>query len=271
MSGLQKIIKYLAIAFAIFLIFSIISGIMYGFSFIGTLFDDNKSSITEKLNDLEINKNTLLLDINVLSSNIVIKKGDAFKAETNNKYINSKQDNNKLYITEKKHNWFNNSDNNELIIYVPDDFVFDGVLIDAGAGKVSIEVLSTKKLYLNLGAGKVDINNLNVSEIAKIDGGAGDLNISAIDIHNLDLNMSIGDLSLIAKLTGDNKIDSGVGKTDLSLIGTLEDYEISLDKGLGKATINGENVEDNNTYGMGINKIDIDFKIGNVNIDFISK
>ena len=117
MSGMQKIIKYLAIAAAMFLTFSIISGIMYGVSFIGNLFDSDKSSVTDKSNDLEINDDTLLLDINVSSSNITIKTGDTFKAETNNKYISSKQDNNKLYITEDKHNWFHSNNNNELIIY----------------------------------------------------------------------------------------------------------------------------------------------------------
>lgn len=266
MSFLQKIIKYLAFAFAVFLTFSIISSLMHGFSFLGNIFDGNKKSITEKLNGLEINDDTLLLDISVSSSNITIKRGETFKAETNNKYINTKQDKNKLYIQEKKHNWFHN--NGELIIYIPSDLILDGVAIETGAGKVNIESLSTKQLYLDLGAGKVDINNLNVLENAKIDGGAGEINISAISINNLDLDMGIGKLSLTSKLTGNNKIDSGVGKMNLSLIGTLEDYKISLDKGIGNATINGDNMKDNNTYGTGINKLDIDGGIGSIDINF---
>lgn len=267
MSRLQKIIKYLALAFAMFLTFSIISGIMYGFSFLGHILGDDEKSITEKLNNLEINDDTLLLDVNVSSSNIIIKNGETFKAETNNKYINSKQDKNKLYIKEKKHNWFQNN-NSELIIYVPNDFVFDGVSIETGAGKVNIDTLSTKQLYLNLGAGKVDINNLTVFENTKIDGGAGEININALSMNNLDLDMGVGKLSLTSKLTGNNKIDSGVGAIDLSLIGSLEDYKISLDKGIGKATISGDNMKDDYTYGTGVNKIDIDGGIGSINIDF---
>ena len=42
MSVLQKIIKYLAFAFAVFLTFSIIFSLMYGFSFLGNIFDGNK-------------------------------------------------------------------------------------------------------------------------------------------------------------------------------------------------------------------------------------
>ena len=41
----QKIIKYCAIAFAIFLTFSIISSIMFGIMSIGNIFDNNDSNI----------------------------------------------------------------------------------------------------------------------------------------------------------------------------------------------------------------------------------
>lgn len=271
MREVQKIIKYLAIALALFLTFSIVSGIMNGISFIGDVFDDNKSKITEKLNNLEINNDTLLLDINVSSSNIKIIEGDTFKAETNNKYIDSRQDKNKLYITEKKHNWFNSNKNSELIIYVPTNYIFDGVAIETGAGKLNIEALSTRRLYLDLGAGKAKFSNLIVSSEAEINGGAGEIIINSSNIHNLDLDMGIGKLSLTSKLTGNSKIDCGIGKIDLSLIGTLEDYQIKLDKGLGSATIDGNNMNDDTTYGTGYNKLDIEGGIGSIDINFIEK
>ena len=45
MKVLQKVIKYLAIAFALLLVFNIISGIMYGFSFIGNILNDNIKTV----------------------------------------------------------------------------------------------------------------------------------------------------------------------------------------------------------------------------------
>ena len=48
MSKAQKVIKYLAVAFAFFLIFNIISGIMYGITFIGNIFTKNDNKIIEK-------------------------------------------------------------------------------------------------------------------------------------------------------------------------------------------------------------------------------
>lgn len=271
MSQLQKIIKSLAIAFALFLLFSIISGIMYGVSFLGNLLDDNSQNITEKLDNLEINEDILLLDIKVLNSNIVIKQGDSYKVETNNKYIKSKQEGNKLYITEKKHNWFYHNENNKLVVYVPAGIIFDGVGIESGAGKVNIDDLSVKQLYLDLGAGKVEINHLTVSENAEMDGGAGEIIVRSSHIHNLDLDVGVGNVSFTSKLTGNNKINAGVGQMDLSLLGELNDYHIMLDKGLGSAIIDGKNMISNTIYGTGSNNLDIDGGVGSIHINFIEE
>lgn len=270
MSGLQKIIKYLAIAFAVYLIFSIITTLMYGVSSFGKFFSNDKSCVVDNLSNLEINDNALLLDIDVKSSNIKIKRGNDFKAETNSKYINSKQDNNKLYISERDHNYLNN-DNIELVIYIPEDYIFDYVSIDAGAGKVYIEELSTKKLDLDLGAGKLEAKNLLVIDDFELSGGVGDLIINDSNINNLDADLGLGKFEMISKLTGNNKIDSGVGKVDLKLVGILEDYQISLDSGVGRASLGDLKMEDGNTYGSGINKLDINGGLGSIDIGFIEE
>ena len=179
MSSAQKIIKYVAIAFAVFLIFSIISGITIGIGTIATVFDDDES-ITEKFNILDINGDAKILNVDISAAKLVIKNGNTLKAETNNKYIECRQDGNKLTIKEKKHNWFRKRNNSELIIYIPSDFIFDGIAIETGAGKVDIGTLTTKKLYLDLGAGRVEIDNLVALDEASIDGGAGEIVIKNV-------------------------------------------------------------------------------------------
>lgn len=269
MNRVQRIIKYLAFAFALFLAFSIISSIIYGLSFIGDMFDNDKQS--SNLKELKLNNNVLVLDINVSSSNITIKKGNTLKVETNDKYIHTNQNENKLYIKEKKHNLFNKNDNNKLTVYVPKDFIFDFVNIKTGASKLNISELNTKKLSLNLGAGKVKINNLKVTNSANIEGGAGEITIEDSFINNLNLDMGAGKLLLNSKLTGNSEIDAGVGKMDLLLVGSLNDYNITLDKGIGSASINDSNMENDKTYGIGTNKIDIDGGIGSIKIDFTNE
>lgn len=271
MSSLQKTIKYIAIAFAIFLSINIISGIIYGLSSLENIFHDDNNKVTRKLEELEIKNNASVLNIDVSSVNLIIKEGNYLKAETNNKYITIKQKQNSLSITEKKHHWFSNNKNKELIIYIPTNFSFENVVITAGASKVNVDKLSTNNLYLELGAGKVDINKLIVLKDTEIDGGAGKITIRSGDIHNLDLDMGVGSLSLTSKLTGNNYIDSGVGEMNLYLLGVLDDYRISLDKGIGSATIDGNNMSNDTKYGTGNNKLEIDGGVGSINIDFIEK
>ena len=268
MSSAQKIIKYVAIAFAVFLIFSIISGITIGIGTIATIFDDD-DSITEELKLLDINGDAKILDVDISASKLVIQRGDSLKAETNNSYITCNQDGNKLTITEKKHNWFHKSNQSELLIYIPEDFSFDAVSIQTGAGKVDIETLTTKKLYLDLGAGKVNIHDLNVSSQTSINGGAGAITVQKGILSNLDLDMGVGKLVLNATLIGDSKIDSGVGSIDLNLVGDSSIYKIKLDKGIGSATINGNNMKDNTYYGNGSNTIDVDGGVGSIQIRYI--
>lgn len=267
MSETQRIIKYLAMAFACFLVFSIVSGIMSFFVAFGNIFNDNE--VTEKLEGLDIKDNVSILDIELHDVNLTIKIGDTLKAETNNKYIDVKQTDNKLFINQTKNNWFNN-DTDELIIYVPTNLFFDGVSIETGAGKIKIDKLSSKKLDLEVGAGKVDINNLAVSEKAKIEGGAGTMNITNSRLNNLNLDMGVGKLSLTSIVTGESKIDAGVGSVDLKLIGTSEEYKINLDKGLGSTVVDGNNMADNSSYGSGGNIIDLSGGIGSIKVDFIN-
>lgn len=265
MTQVQKIIKYLALAFAFFLIFSIIHGIMYGIlSFTNILNTDNH--VMEKLEELKVTEDASVLNVEVSSSNIIIKQGEALKVETNNKDIKIEESNNKLFITEKGHNWFGIKSDSDLVIYIPSDFVFDGVSMESGAGKIEVDSLSTKNLHLNLGAGKVTITNLVVDDDASIDGGAGKISILNGSIHNLELDMGVGELSLTSKLTGNNKIDAGVGKISLNLIGS--DYKIKVDKGIGSTTINGSSIKDETYYGEGSSIIDIDGGIGSIDISY---
>lgn len=80
--------------------------------------------------------------------------------------------------------------------------------------------------------------------------------------------MSVGKFTLEAAILGNSKIDHGVGSITLNLIGAKEEYKIHVDKGIGTITIDNKNINDNQIIGNGINKIDIDGGIGNMDINF---
>ena len=98
MTTAQKIMKYLAIAFAIFLIVSIISLILFGvyaLSGVLGLKDNSKIDVSSNMQTVDIgNKENIVnltditsLDIEVKYTNLIIKNGDTFYYETNNDNI----------------------------------------------------------------------------------------------------------------------------------------------------------------------------------------
>lgn len=272
MSIVQKVIKYLAIAFAIALIVGIITTIVRVVSSIPLTLkigknNNDSNNIIETSSDFE-NENVAFLDIDIAYSNLTIRKGESLKVESSNKNIQCKQDKQKIEIKERESNWFNNTKKEELIVYVPENIQFDKVNINTGVGKVNIEILNTKVLKMNLGAGETSIQNINITESAKIDTGAGKVNIKEAKINNLRCDLGIGATEISAKLLENTRIGTGVGNLKLDVLGKKEEYETKINKGLGNVTIDEEKISDNEVVGNGENKIDIDGGVGEIKINF---
>ena len=271
MTTAQKIIKYLAIAFAIFLIISIIStitAVVFALSGILGLKQNIEQSMSSEMVVAEIENNDIrTLDIEVDFTNLTIKTGESLKLETNNNNINYKQDNQKLEIKEKTKKSLFNYTEKELILYLPEQIEFEKVRIMTGAGKVDIENFNTEKLLFELGAGETKIHKLNVSKECEIDGGAGKITISNGVINNLDLDMGVGEVSLTSNLIGKNAINAGVGNVNINLKGEKESYKIQVDKGIGSIKIDGEEISNSEIFGDGENYIEVNGGIGNIKID----
>lgn len=271
MTTAQKIIKNLAIAFAIFLIITIIStslSVLYGITKIfGLKKDDKASNVQMTTTDIN-NTNVDTLEIDVITASLTIKTGKNFKIDTNNNDITCKQNSNTVQIKEKNHNWFTNTKEQDLIVYIPEDLEFEKVKINSGAGKIEIENLTTQKLTFELGAGETKIENLNVLKDCEIEGGAGRTSILSGEIKNLDLDIGVGETNLNSKLTGKSEINSGIGNLNITLQGSKEDYKIKADKGIGNIKIDGKEISNSTSYGDGENTIDINGGIGSIKINF---
>ena len=149
MTTAQKIIKYIALAFACLLIVSITSGILSAlYALLGVLgLQKEDKTIKDEMSMINFeNSEVATLNIDVAFTNLIIKKGDFLIAETNNENINCKQNNQNLQIKEKQHSLFSGNDKGDLVVYIPENLKFEKVKINAGAGKIQIENLNTKNL-----------------------------------------------------------------------------------------------------------------------------
>ena len=270
MTTFQKVIKYLAIAFAIVLIISILTGIINAFAMAIGIFDND--TVSEDVSTYPISNNITSLEVDINAADFTIISGDSFYVKSNLNKLTVEEKNGTLTITEN--NSFNlgiTYTDASLVLCVPKDFVFNHANIKTGAAKLTVEALYADKLDLELGAGEVIINELKALSKAHIEGGAGALSIKSGVLYDLDLDMGVGELNLTASILGESELNYGVGEANLVLIGSKEDFCIEFNKGIGSATIDGETMSDGTVYGNGKNQIYINGGIGAINVSFKDK
>jgi hypothetical protein len=268
MTTTQKIIKYLAVALAVFLIVSIISGIVSAVLALGRFLTNDDNYKLDNYKTLEVSKDFAYLEVDINSANIFIKEGIEPKIETNNKNVYTKIDDKKLIVRQTKEFHIGNKIDSDVIIYLPKDYNLVDFILKSGAGRVEIANINASKVDINLGAGKAIMDNINATGIADIDGGAGAMEIYNSVLHNLDLDMGAGKLDIEAVVTGHSDIDCGVGEANIKLLGSRNDYRLKVSKGLGSLTINGESYGSETTIGDGENYIDIDGGVGAIKINY---
>ena len=258
MNTTQKVIKGFAICLAVLIILSIINGIV--FLATSTIGFNNDVNISE-----DYSSNIKNINIDVGSTNMIIKKGDILSIDADNvsKKFKIKEQGNTLSIKEKKITIFGNKKGSSIIITIPE--TLGDLNIDIGAGKLEISDITTDKFSLDQGAGKVDITNLLSNKKTTIEGGAGKLHITSSKLQNLDLDLGAGKCYYNGILLGNNKIDQGVGELILDL--QNDDYKFKVEKGLGSITVNGNSYSEDFEVGEGTNIIDIDGGVGSIIIN----
>ena len=280
MSTSQKVIKYLAIAFGIFLGVSIISSIVIGVLAFTNLFvgDENiqidneePKYIADYEDEFDVSE-VKDLDIELDIAKLNIQKSDKlgivaynliedFDCEVKDGTLKIFEDinmNRKVFNTEKVP---------YITLYIPEDFKFENVVIKSGVGNIDIEKLYANNLNVKFGTGNFNAFDLEVNE-TKFEGGVGELNIYNSNLGKLNFKAGVGNSNIESKLSDDSEVKCGVGNVTLNLIDGKEEYYFDIETGLGNIFLDEEKVK-NGTFGNKEAKnIDIEGGIGNIKIKF---
>lgn len=272
MTTTQKIIKYLAIAFALYLVISIFS-IIFGLSreIISSINNDKKESeLLEEYTTISNNVNNIeSFKIDISNDDIEIKEGEKFEVKTNDPDVKFYHENSIVKIkSDKTFSWhLSNSSRGTIIIYLPNEFNISELDLNLGAGKIDIDKIFVETLLMDLGAGTMTAKEINVYEKATINGGAGNINIYSGTINNLNLKLGAGNASIQSDLTGSNTLTTGVGKLNLGLSRSKDNYKFDISKGLGNIILNDFDVSEDILIGDGETKIKISGAVGNIIIN----
>lgn len=285
MRPFQKVIKYGAMAFAIYLAVMIISIIIFAITAIfgiGVGIEKISNNIGNSTNNSELLTYTEeytgieSLDIDLSKSGLEIKQGDNFKVEFVNvsKDLSTKLNNSgkELKIEDETLRLFENvNSESKVIVYVPKDYKLRSVKLDlVGVSGAYLEGLETEKLEIDIGAGKYEINNVQATT-AEIDSGAGETYINNSTFDNLEFSAGVGQAAINCKVNNKGEIESGVGKLEVNLIGTKDNYKVRAETGIGNLTIDGNKVRDGEIVGNGATNINVEAGIGETTINFVEE
>ncbi len=268
MTAWQKTVKYIALGLAAILSVCIIAGIVKAVSYLirgDGILDEMKTHTIENPEEI------LSLDIEVGAAELTVKTGETFALESNLKYLTLQTRQNTLVIEEEESVKISAKKTPKVALVIPKDKQFTEVEIETGAGTFEMEEIHAQRLSFFFGAGDARIDNMTATQTAKIEGGVGKIQIEHAVLNNLDFDMGVGELNLTATLLGKNRLNCGVGAANVTLMGSQNDYTVTVEKGIGDALIQREKVKNNTTYGMGDNKVEVSGGIGRVSIEFKEK
>lgn len=287
MSEFQKIIKYAAMAFAIFLTVAIITGIVGGIlaltGVVSSVSDKrNKTESTAGDGNADFDKDfDGIVNLHIMNGvgELTIEKGSSDKvrvtaSDVTKDFRTTVVSGDELKISTKSDFWnifswgINVHKKPRITVYLPEGFDGKKVVIDAGAGNIRVEDLNCEKLDINAGVGNINGNNINAGTL-DIDGGVGEITLDAITTGDSDIDAGVGNIRIQGTLKGRNTVDAGVGDIRMNLEGSTDDYNIKVDPGVGSIYVDG------NKYGKmswnnktAENSIDIDGGVGSIHIDF---
>lgn len=245
----------------------IIISVLAAISLVGLAGCATETAVLSEEKEYEITQNIHSLDIEINAADFAIEQGDEFSVVSNLKNLSVSEKDGILKITDetKASAKYNNA---TLTLYVPEDIVFEDASIITGAGRLTADSLSANTLSLKTGAGMVQFNSLNAYDSVDIKGGAGQINIDDGTLNNLSLNLGVGQLDMTTALLGENDLQFGVGESDLTLIGSEDDYQFEIKNGIGAISIENKTAASFTSNTDGKSYVRVKGGIGATNIDF---
>lgn len=147
----------------------------------------------------------------------------------------------------------NNSDA-ELTILLPRGAKLEELDLEIGASYATLDDIESDYMNITIGAGEAELSNLLAGHL-NLEVGAGYAKLTSLKVGSLD-------------------VEVGVGEVDIEIAGTEQDYNYSVECGIGEVTIgshsySGLGAEENVRNPDATKEMDIECGIGEVSVRFI--
>lgn len=253
MSEIQKVIKYCAMAFAVFLsvvilgsIVAVVLGVTTGISGIGVLSGEDKERIElyeeyslEEAQELGITN--VLVDCN---AEITVKPGEmlTIAAENVTDEYKIRLVNGKFSIVQDTPDfnirlWFGEvSEKESVIVTIPEELSLEQVKVLSGSGRTSVTEIVADNLTIDSGSGRVTVEDVTAKQLY-VDSGSGRVSMARVVMSETRLTTGSGSVSIEDAALGKLWLDSGSGAVRMERV---EATEADVDTGSGAVSFEGK-------------------------------
>lgn len=158
----------------------------------------------------------------------------------------------------------------DIVITLPKDFTAEDIRMDLGAVRLEAHSLRSETGSFRIGTGEAYIEQLEVTKYSNFEVGAGYMEIGRAELRNITVDTGVGYFNLEGTVTGESKVDCGVGKVRMDLDGDIEGYSYDIETGIGNVKVNGKNYFgsiDRNAQKESLGSFDMECGIGNITLE----
>lgn len=205
---------------------------------------------------------------------IQVSEDDCFRVEADGmRKFQGYVENDTLVICGTSKTGSNNEGNlgGSICLYMPEDFDFEKVTMDVGAGSLIVEDLRTDSLEANVGAGKMAFEKLDANQ-ATLDCGAGQLNVDELNSRTVEISVGMGSLHLTGDVTESLTADCAMGELKLTLAGEQTDFNYDLSCGMGAMKVGNDSyngmANEKQINNQAAKDMELDCAMGSVMVEF---
>lgn len=158
-------------------------------------------------------------------------------------------------------------------LYIPENFYFDEVDVEMGAGELYFDNLTAKEASLEVGAGNITIYRPVVEELDTT-VATGSISLIEMEVGDLDVDVAMGQLDADGAVNGNVDVECSMGYVGIGLEGNPGDFNYKVESGMGSIDVEGLSAFN---IGFGQNKkidngadknIDVECSMGAISIWF---
>ena len=159
-----------------------------------------------------------------------------------------------------------------ITLYMPEDFFFENVDVEMGAGVLEFSDLRAGDISLEAGAGQIVIENIQ-SNVLDLEIGAGEIRLENMVVWGeLSAEIGMGNFEANGSVMVNASIQCSMGNVNLELAGGEQEYNYDIECAmgnidLGNRSYSGLAKETNIDNGAGVT-IELQCAMGNITVSF---